>query len=77
MDKQNKDFFDLYRKHTCLWNVKSKEYSNKMKRNAAYEELLLKLQECQPHSTMETLKKKINNFRTSFRREHKKVITLT
>lgn len=67
------EFIDLYREQVCLWDVKSKEYSNKHKRNASYEILLKKLQEINSKATVEFLKKKINNMRTAFRRELKKV----
>lgn len=44
MELQNKEFWeefiDCYRMHVCLWDVKSKDYSNKIKRNGAYEEPL-------------------------------------
>ncbi|CAI6357597.1 unnamed protein product [Macrosiphum euphorbiae] len=73
----NKDFWEdlieLYRNHSCLWNVKCKDYSNKIKRNSSYEILLKKLKEIYPEATTELLKKKINNIRTTFRRELKKV----
>jgi len=39
------DFIELYRNHSCLWNVKCKDYSNKIKRNSSYEILLKKLKE--------------------------------
>jgi len=67
------DFIELYRNHSCLWNVKCKDYSNKIKRNSSYEILLKKLKEIYPEATTELLKKKINNMRTTFRRELKKV----
>lgn len=67
------DFIELYRENTCLWDVKSKEYSNKIKRNSSYDVLLQKLKEINPQATLDLLKKKINNMRTAFRRELKKV----
>nr|CAI5849989.1 unnamed protein product [Callosobruchus analis] len=67
------DFIESYREQVCLWDVKSKDYSNKQKRNASYEMLLQKLKEINPQATIEILKKKINNMRTAFRRELKKV----
>ena len=33
-------FIDLYRSHTCLWQVTNKDYSNKNKRQAAIDELV-------------------------------------
>ncbi|CAH1982301.1 unnamed protein product, partial [Acanthoscelides obtectus] len=60
-------------KNKCLWDVKSKDYANKMKRNMSYDILFTKFKEVCPEGTRETMKKKINNIRTSFRREMKKV----
>ncbi|KAK3701951.1 hypothetical protein RRG08_017842 [Elysia crispata] len=34
------DFIEYYRSFECLWKIKSKDYSNKMKREHAYEELI-------------------------------------
>ncbi|XP_050298781.1 uncharacterized protein LOC126737773 [Anthonomus grandis grandis] len=67
------EFIEIYQEHSCLWDVRSNDYSNKHKRNASYEILLRKLKEINPTATMELLKKKINNMRTAFRRELKKV----
>jgi hypothetical protein len=40
MDPKNKvfweEFIEIYRQNSCLWEVKSKDYSNKMKRNSAF-----------------------------------------
>jgi hypothetical protein len=47
MDPKNKvfweEFIEIYRQNSCLWEVKSKDYSNKTKRNSGYEVLLRKL----------------------------------
>ncbi|KAJ8963041.1 hypothetical protein NQ314_005596, partial [Rhamnusium bicolor] len=67
------EFVEIYRKQVCLWDVKSNEYFNKHKRNESYDTLLKKLREINPQATVEILKKKINNMRTTFRRELKKV----
>jgi hypothetical protein len=52
------EFIEIYREQPCLWQVKSKDYSNKNKKNASYELLLNKLREVQPDATIEGLKKK-------------------
>ncbi|KAF7283311.1 hypothetical protein GWI33_000942 [Rhynchophorus ferrugineus] len=67
------EFIDIYRQQVCLWDVNSNNYLNKQKRNASYDVLLQKLKEMNPKATVEGLKKKINNMRTAFRRELKKV----
>jgi hypothetical protein len=47
MDPKNKvfweEFIEIYLLNSCLWEVKSKDYSNKMKRNSSYEVLLRRL----------------------------------
>lgn len=53
------DFIDLYRSYSCLWNMKSKEYANKMKRNTSYDILLMKLKEIYPQASIDLLKKKL------------------
>lgn len=67
------EFIELYRENKCLWDVKSKDYANKIKRNMSYDILFVKFKELFPQGTKDMMKKKINNIRTSFRREMKKV----
>lgn len=50
------DFIKLYRNNSCFWNVKCKDYSNKIKRNSTYEILLKK--NIYPEATTKLLKKK-------------------
>lgn len=57
------DFISLYRENPCLWKVKSKEYSDKQKKNAAYDILI---------ASKEGVIKRINSLRTCFRKELKK-----
>lgn len=68
------EFIELYREHPCLWRVKSKEYSDRNKKNCAYEKLVEKLKEADENASKETVIKKINTIRGCFRKEHKKVI---
>ena len=58
------EFIHMYRKYPCLWKVKSKEYSDRVKKNLAYEHLKIKLKE---------IVKKINSVRSCFRKELQKV----
>lgn len=44
------EFIETYRQNSCLWNVKSKDYSNKNKRDESYKILLQKLQEKIPNA---------------------------
>jgi hypothetical protein len=56
-----------------LWKVKSKDYYNRSKKDASYEILIGKVQEVEPDATRDTVVKKINNLRSAFRKEDKKV----
>lgn len=67
------EFIDIYRENPCLWNMKLKAYSNKVKKSAAYELLVEKLRERESNADREMVAKKINNLRSSFRKEVKKV----
>ncbi|XP_069675786.1 uncharacterized protein [Periplaneta americana] len=66
------EFIDLYRQHDCLWKIKSRDYSNKQKKSAAYNILVRKLKEVYPQANKETVVKKVNSLRTCFRKELKK-----
>lgn len=67
------DFFETYREYTCLWKIKSPEYHDKFARKTAMEALTNKFKEIEPEVNEEIVKKKINNFRTSYKRELKLV----
>ena len=47
------EFIEIYHNQPCLWDVKSKEYLNKQKRNASYNILLEKLKEIKADATIE------------------------
>ncbi|XP_068212570.1 uncharacterized protein [Palaemon carinicauda] len=66
-------FIHTYRDHPALWKVKSKEYSNKMARNIGISALQDVLKELDPDCTRDTVIKKINCLRSSFRRECRKI----
>jgi len=67
------EFIHTYREYPCLWKVKSKEYSYRVKKNLAYEQLTTKLKEIDPDANKEEEIKKINSLRSCFRKELKKV----
>ncbi|KAL4717001.1 hypothetical protein ACJJTC_001862 [Scirpophaga incertulas] len=58
---------DLYKSLPALWKIKSKEYSDRNKKNEAYHLMIEKLKE--RHGN----KKKNNSLRSSRRKEKKKV----
>ncbi len=65
------DFIEIYRSKPCLWRVKSKEYHDREKRDAAYERLVIKFKELEPDATKKSVVKK-NNLRSNVRKEKKK-----
>ncbi|CAH0730564.1 unnamed protein product, partial [Brenthis ino] len=74
---ENKEFWEsfisIYKRHTCLWKVKSKEYMNSDLRNVAYSELIEKAKEIHDNVDLAFVKKKIESMRNCFRRELRKV----
>ncbi|KAJ8981612.1 hypothetical protein NQ317_011894 [Molorchus minor] len=73
--RQNiRDFIDIYRSCPCLWKVKSPDYKDKYLKDAAYLELI---NFCKVNVNRDANKdfvfKKIQNMRSAFRKESKKV----
>ncbi|KAL4719703.1 hypothetical protein ACJJTC_007892 [Scirpophaga incertulas] len=66
-------FIDLYKSLPALWKIKSKEYSDRNKKNEAYHLMIEKLKEVEPNATRDTVTKKNNSLRSSRRNEKKKV----
>lgn len=68
------EIYHSYNSLECQWKIKSKEYSNKhLKENAyEYERLVWFCQEFDQTANRDTVTKKINNLRSSFRKESKK-----
>ncbi|KAJ8953796.1 hypothetical protein NQ314_007209 [Rhamnusium bicolor] len=56
----------------CLWNIKSEKYKNKQKRDAAYERLRETVTFL-PNFTIQDVKNKIKNLRSTYYQELKKV----
>ncbi|KAH8385015.1 hypothetical protein KR093_010040 [Drosophila rubida] len=67
-------FFRLYRSMPELWLANSKNYRNRKLKAQSYERLLQHLRHADPNSNIHMLKRKINNLRTSYRRELRKVL---
>lgn len=67
------EFIELYQAYPCLWKYSCKDYRNKAVKDRAYSALLDKLREIDPRADKNSVMRKINALRTSFRREHKKV----
>ncbi|KAG8243233.1 uncharacterized protein LOC124371743 [Homalodisca vitripennis] len=67
------EFIELYREQRALWDIKSKNYSNKNIRKEGYSVLVEKCKEVNPDCDEKFVKSKIETLRASFRRELKKV----
>jgi hypothetical protein len=65
------DFIRAYESQSCLWRVKSKDCHDKAKRDAAYDILFKKYRLIDPNADKKAVVKKINAFRTNYRREKK------
>lgn len=67
------ELIDVYRSLPALWQIKSKEYSDRQRKDSAYETLLIKYREYYKEGTKDELKKKLNALGTNFRKELKKI----
>ncbi|PIO25278.1 hypothetical protein AB205_0039780 [Aquarana catesbeiana] len=67
------EFIEKYRELPCLWQVKLRDYSNKIKRKAAMEKLLELVKLVYPTEDINYLKAKIGCLRSTYNRERKKV----
>jgi CO dehydrogenase/acetyl-CoA synthase gamma subunit (corrinoid Fe-S protein) len=65
-------FIDAYRSLPELWDIECPSYSNRIKKAAAYNVLIEKLKPLEPDAVRDSVKK-INNLRSTFRKELKKV----
>ncbi|XP_030751318.1 uncharacterized protein LOC115878839 [Sitophilus oryzae] len=67
------EVIEMYHSLPALWNTKSKEYSNRNKKNEQYDELLGKYKEKYPNADRKQLISRLNSLRTNFRKELKKI----
>ncbi|XP_046811245.1 uncharacterized protein LOC124420885 isoform X2 [Lucilia cuprina] len=67
------EFLDIYQAHPELWNFKSDDNKNEQLKESAYNILLQKMKELMPEATRDLVLKKLNVFRSSYRRENRKV----
>ena len=67
------EFIELFRTQETLWKVKCKDYHNKSKKNESYDILIAKVREIDASANRDLIAKKINNLRSTFRKEHNKV----
>lgn len=67
------EFLQIYKNKPELWNTKSENYKNRSMKNRSYQMLIDKCKELDPTADKEFVAKKINSFRSTYRREMKKV----
>lgn len=72
---QTMGFIHEYRSLECLWKTKSKDYHNRDKKDSAYRVLLELVRRFDTtFHTKDNVIRKINNMRSAFRKEYKKVL---
>ncbi|XP_068148551.1 uncharacterized protein [Drosophila tropicalis] len=64
-----REFLAVYQQMPELWDVDHANYRNKELKNKAYNVLEVKLREVQPNATRSDVGRRINIFRTNYRRE--------
>lgn len=71
--EQLQDFIENYRNEICLWKTTCKDYHDRNKKNAAYNRLVEKYKSIDPNATRDIVVKKINNLRTTYKKELNKI----
>lgn len=66
-------FIEVYHGLPALWDVKSKDYTNRVRKSEQYEVLIEKYREKYPDADKQDVVKKINSLRTNFRKELKRL----
>ncbi|XP_055904141.1 uncharacterized protein LOC129939961 [Eupeodes corollae] len=66
------EFLEIYKNLPALWCIRSSDYSNRGLKAEAYEILVNKLREIDPNADRDCVVRKINNFRSSYRRDMNK-----
>lgn len=68
------EFIELYKEKICLWKVKDESYLNRHLKRLAYEDLVNFLKSKNfTNITVKDVKTKIQNLRSAFRKESKKI----
>ena len=53
------EFIEIYKSEPCLWKVKTAEYHDRDKKDAAYRKLVMKLKEIEPDANVNVVKRKL------------------
>ena len=67
------EFIRHYRRHECLWKIKSRDYSNRLLKEKAYQQMVDFCKTVDSSFDKSEVTKKINNLRGCFRKELKKM----
>ncbi|KAG7307147.1 hypothetical protein JYU34_007292 [Plutella xylostella] len=67
------EFLEAYKCLPCLWDQSDPLYKKRAAKIQAYKILLAKYTEIDKNATIQTVRKKIENFRTAYKREFKKI----
>jgi Alcohol dehydrogenase transcription factor Myb/SANT-like. len=67
------EFFETLRELPELWKVKSDIFKDRNKKKNAWDKLLDAYKKTEPYANVDSLKKRLANIRTCYRRELKKV----
>ncbi|XP_049848488.1 uncharacterized protein LOC126315258 isoform X1 [Schistocerca gregaria] len=64
---------ELWERNRCLWDLADTKRYCRETRNEAYQSLLSVYRKMDPSATLENLKRKLQNMKAAYKREHKKV----
>lgn len=67
-----RNFFALYRTYPELWDPRSPRYNIREYKDRAYEALVVKMREIDPNATVEIVKRKLNIYKSNYKRELKR-----
>jgi hypothetical protein len=68
-----RECIEVYRSIPALWDVKCKNYSNRVVKSEQHDQLLRKYRERYPDADRQQVTKKFNSLRTNFRKELKRI----
>lgn len=71
-----REFLEVYRDNSVLWNKKHPNNKNVVVRYGALENLLRKCREYFPQADLDFVRHKLDGIKNAFRREHRKVIQI-
>ncbi|XP_049848560.1 uncharacterized protein LOC126315258 isoform X2 [Schistocerca gregaria] len=64
---------ELWERNRCLWDLADTKRYCRETRNEAYQSLLSVYRKMDPSATLENLKRKLQNMKAAYKREHKKI----